>query len=74
MGDVLNLDLEMIDLELCNGVLERKKGEPANKMHIGEDEMFSTPRHVVAHLVLRIILTYNSRVNLAPHCDSNHGL
>ena len=58
LGDVLNSDQGIIDLELCNGVLDTKT-EPANKMHIGESEMFSTPSHVVAHLVLSIILTSN---------------
>ena len=67
LGDVLNSDQGIIDLELCNGVLDTKT-EPANKMHIGESEMFSTPSHVVAHLVLSIILTSNlCQCNVAPH-------
>ena len=67
LGDVLNSDQGIIDLELCNGVLDTKT-EPANKMHIGENEMFSTPSHVVAHLVLSIILTSNlCQCNVAPH-------
>ena len=49
--NVPTLLLEMI--ELCN-TLQCGWRAPANKMHIGECEMFSTPSHVVAHLIENI--------------------